>query len=182
MKISKGLQEQLPLPGVSKERRIPMPKNNKIFLVLIILFITACASPARNTESENWIAFSAEKAQADHMLDWLFPGEAEYWSPTEADVRTLEDGLPAYLQENKSAFYMTDAPVWEQLDEYNSQYVGIVLEGRKVILASYLCKGGENTQWKEQFIFVTDGGACYFKFKFDTSTGEFFDLLVNGEA
>ncbi len=154
----------------------------KVFLVLI-LFLTACTSkPARNKEGENWIAFSAEKAQADHMLDWLFPGEAEYWSPTKADVRTLEGGLPAYLQENKSAFYMTDAPVWEQLDEYNSQYVGIVLEGRKIIYASYLCKNGENAKWKEQFIFVADGGACYFKFKFETSTGGFFDLLVNGEA
>ena len=116
------------------------------------------------------------------MLGWLFLGDAEYWSPTKADVRTLQSGLPAYLQENKSAFYMTDAAVWEQLDEYNSQYVGIVLEGRKVIYASYLCRIGEDTNWKENFIFVADGGACYFKFKFDTSTGEFFDLLVNGEA
>ena len=154
----------------------------KIFLVLI-LFLTACTSqPAANTEGENWVAFSADKAQADEMLDWLFPGDAEYWSPTKADVRALESGLPAYLQENKAAFYMTDVPVWEQLDEYNSQYVGIVLEGRKVIYASYLCRIGEDTNWRENFIFVSDGGACYFKFKFDTSTGEFFDLIVNGEA
>jgi hypothetical protein len=159
--------------------------NNRKILLGLILFLTACASqPARNTEGKNCVAFSADKARADQMLNWLFPGEAdaEYWSPTKADVRAIESGLPAYLQENKSAFYMTDAPVWEQLDEYNSQYVGIVLEGRKIIYASYLCRIGEDTHWKEDFIFVADGGACYFKFKFDTSTGEFFDLLVNGEA
>jgi hypothetical protein len=40
----------------------------------------------------------------------------------------------------------------------------------------------KDTNWKENFIFVADGGACYFQFKFDTSTGEFFDLIVNGEA
>jgi len=159
-----------------------MFNNRKIFLVLI-LFLAACTSqPAKNAEGENWVAFSADKAQTDQMLGWLFLGDAEYWSPTKADVRTLQSGLPAYLQENKSAFYMTDVAVWEQLDEYNSQYVGIVLEGRKVIYASYLCRIGEDTNWKENFIFVADGGACYFKFKFDTSTGEFFDLLVNGEA
>ncbi len=164
------------------ERRIPMFNHRKIFLVLI-LYLTACTSqPARNAEGKNWVAFSADKAQADQMLNWLFPADANYWSPTKADIHTLESGLPAYLQENKSAFYMTDALVWEQLDEYNSQYVGIVLEGRKVIYASYLCRIGEDTNWKENFIFVADGGACYFKFKFDTSTGEFFDLLVNGEA
>ena len=159
-----------------------MFNTRKIFLVLI-LFLTACTSqPTPNAEGENWVAFSADKAQADKILDWLFPGEAEYWSPTKADVRALESGLPAYLQENKSAFYMTDTPVWEQLDGYNRQSVGIVLEGRKVIYASYLCQHGTETEWKENFIFVADGGACYFKFKFDTSTGEFYDLQVNGEA
>jgi hypothetical protein len=163
------------------ERRIHMHNNKKFFLALT-LFLTACMSPARNAEGENWVAFSADKAQADEMLNWLFSADAEYWSPTKADIRTLQSGLPVYLQENKSAFYMTDEPVWEQLDEYNSQYVGIVLDGKKVIFASYLCKDGSNTGWKEDFVFVADGGACYFQFKFDTSTGEFFDLLVNGEA
>jgi hypothetical protein len=88
----------------------------KIFL---ILFLTACTSqPAPNAEGKNWVAFSADKAQADQMLDWLFPVKAEYWSPAKADIHKIESGLPAYLQENKSAFYMTDAPVWDQLDEY----------------------------------------------------------------
>ena len=159
-----------------------MLNTRKAFLVLI-LFLTACTSqPVPNAEGENWVAFSADKARADQMLDWLFPAEAEYWSPTEADIRALESGLPAYLQENKSAFYMTETLIWERLDGYNRQYVGIVLEGRKVTYASYLCKNGADTQWKEQLIFVADGGACYFQFKFDTFTGEFFGLLVNGES
>lgn len=149
-------------------------------LLVLILFLSACTAP--QAEGENWVAFSADKARSDRMLDWLFPGEAEYWSPTAADVHALEDGLPSYLQENQSAFYMTETLIWEQLDGYNRQYIGIVLEGRKVIYANYLCQNGTNTEWKEQFIFVADGGACYFQFKFDASTGEFFDLQVNGEA
>jgi hypothetical protein len=159
-----------------------MFNDRKVFFVLILFLIGCTSQPAINAEGENWVAFSADKARADQMLDWLFPTDAEYWSPTKADIYTMQSGLTAYLQENKSAFYMTDAQVWEQLDEYNGQYVGIVLEGRKVIYASYLCKHGNDTEWKERFIFVADGGACYFKFKFDTSTGKFFDLLVNGEA
>lgn len=149
---------------------------------LLMVLVFACASPARNAQSENWVAFSPENAQADEMLGWLFPGNAEYWSPTEADVRTVEDGLPAYLQENESAFYMTETLIWERLDEYNRQYIGIVLDGRKVIYASFLCQGGANTEWKESFVLVADGGACYFQFKYVPSTGEYYDLSVNGEA
>ena len=100
-----------------------MRNNRKIFLVLI-LFLTACtsqpATPAPNAEGENWVAFSADKARTDEMLKWLFSADSEYWSPTEADVLALQSGLPAYLQENKSAFYMTEILVWEQLDVYNS--------------------------------------------------------------
>ena len=163
-------------------------RNNRKILLVLILLITACTSqpqptsPAPNAEGENWVAFSADKARTDEMLKWLFSADDEYWSPTAADVHTLQSGLPAYLQENKSAFYMTEMPIWEHLNEYNSQYVGIVLDGKKVIFASYLCQDGSKTGWKEDFIFVADGGACYFQFKFDTSTGEFYDLLVNGEA
>jgi hypothetical protein len=35
---------------------------------------------------------------------------------------------------------------------------------------------------KKEFAKVLDGGACYFQFKFDPHTGEFFGLQVNGEA
>lgn len=159
-----------------------MSKNKAIYLFLVLCF-TACTSPpAPGVEGENWVAFSAEKAQSDRMLEWLFAADAEYWSPTEADIRTLELGLPAYLQENESAFYMTETLVWERLNEYNRQYVGIVLDGRRVIYANYLCKRGDDEGWKEQFAFVEDGGVCYFQFKFDASTGEFFGLQVNGES
>jgi hypothetical protein len=158
-----------------------MPNLRKALLVLILL-ITACTSPARNAEGEDWVAFSADKARADEMLTWLFPGDAEYWSPTKADIRALEDSLPVYLQENQSAFYMTDVPIWEQLDGYNRQYVGLIIDGKKIIYANYLCKNKVETEWKEQFIFTADGGACYFNFKFNSSTGIFFDLQVNGEA
>lgn len=155
----------------------------KIFFVLMLLFLTACTSQSvSSAKGKDWIAFSADKAQADQMLDWLFPAEAEYWSPTEADIRAVEEDLPAYLQENQSAFLMTESPVWEQLEEYNRQYVGVILEGRKVIYANYLCRNGAEVKWQEQFVFVLDGGACYFQFKYDTSAGQFFDLQVNGDA
>ena len=159
-----------------------MHKNRNVFLVLF-LFLAACTlQPASNLEGDDWVVFSAETAKKYQTLSWLFSGEPEYWSPTIADVRTLEKGLPAYLQDNQSAFYMTQTLVWERLNEYNRQYVGVVLDGKKVIYGNYLCKDAEITGWKEQLIYVADGGACFFQFKFEPSTGRFFDLMVNGNA
>lgn len=154
--------------------------NRKALLVLF-LFLTACTSPAPNVEGENWIIFSAGNAQADQMLDWFFTGDVEYWSPSEADIHAVEDGLPAYLQENLSAFQNTSVPIWEQLDEYKRQYIGVVFEGNKVVYANYFCDE-TGLDWKKEFVMVLDGGACYFQFKFDPNTGEFFGLQVNGEA
>lgn len=158
--------------------------NQRMFLLsgFLVILVSACATATQNIEGENWVAFSAETAQKDQMLDWLFPSDAEYWSPTAADIRALESALPAYLQENRSAFYMTETLIWKRLDEYNRQYIGVVLGGKKIIYASFLCQGGANTEWKEHFILVADGGACYFQFKYEPSTGGYYDLSVNGEA
>jgi hypothetical protein len=41
-----------------------------------------------------------------------------------------------YLR-NKFAFYMTQTLIWDRLDEYNRQYAGVVLEGKKIIYANY---------------------------------------------
>lgn len=157
-----------------------MLKTRKAFPVLF-LFLIACTPSAPNVEGENWIAFSAENAQADQMLDWLFIDDIEYWSPTETDVHAIEDDLPAYLQENESAFYVTGAPIWERLDEYKHQYIGVVLEGERVVYANYFCDA-TGLDWKKEFVMVLDGGACYFQFKFNTDSDEYFGLQVNGEA
>lgn len=156
-----------------------MLNNRKIFLVLF-LFLAACTSPAPKVEGENWVAFSADKAKADQVLDWLFPGDVEYWSPTATDIQTVEDGIAIYLQENADAFYPPQASVWDSLDEYNRQYVGVLLDDRKVIYANFFCNTSQD--WKQEFVMVLDGGACYFQFKFDVQTDRYFDLQVNEEA
>ncbi len=128
---------------------------------------------------EHWVAFSAEHARQSGLDQWLFPDDVEYWSPSVADIQAAEDGVIAFLQENESAFF-TDRPVWERLNEYNRQYIGVVLDDRKILYANFFCS--DDPDWKENFVLVMDGGACYFQFKFDPNTGKFFQLQVNGEA
>ena len=67
------------------------------------------------------------------------------------------------------------------MDDYNRQYVGIILDGKKMVYANYFCDSLE-TEWSKDFVFVLDGGDCYFQFKYDPDSAEFFDLQVNGSA
>jgi len=163
--------------------------NKKYALVLFLItlmsiFTAACSpTPAQNVESEKWVIFSAEQASEQRIGEWLVAGDkaVDYWTPSEKDVILLENSLPAFLQKNSDRFYTPDAPVWERLDEYNRQYIGMILNDSKVIYANYFCNNF-NTDWRKDFVFVLDGGACYFQFNYDADTGIFFDLMVNGEA
>ena len=153
----------------------------KIFLFpsLFLLLVTACSPLPQNIEGEQWVAFSAEHASQSGLNEWLFPDDAEYWSTNATDILAVEDGVTTFLQENESAFF-TDIPVWQRLNEYKRQYIGVILDGKKIIYANFFCS--DQPDWKENFVLVMDGGACYFQFNFDPNTGEFFELQVNGEA
>lgn len=152
-------------------------------ILLASLFIIGCAPATENVEGENWVIFSAEYAKNNRFGTGLVPAstDLEYWTPTEADIRALEDDLPSFLQSNSDQFFVTQSPPWERLSEYQRQYIGLMINGEQVIYANYFCRSF-NENWNKEFVFVLDGGACYFQFKNNPQSGEFFDLHVNGEA
>jgi hypothetical protein len=101
--------------------------------------------------------------------------------PSEADVITIQDGLVSYLEQNSESFYTRDIPIWERMDEYNRQYIGILVDGKRIVYANYFCDSAQK-DWTEEFILVMDGGDCFFQFQYDVDTAEYFNLQVNGSA
>jgi hypothetical protein len=55
-------------------------------------------------------------------------------------------------------------------------------EGKQVIYANFFCQVFDGMDWEEEFVFVSDGGDCYFQVLYHVATGEFSDFSVNGEA
>jgi hypothetical protein len=161
-----------------------MRVKTKHFLILVLIFQlgSACSPTASSLQGEGWVIFPAEHAEEQKLGSWLATGdgEIEYWTPSESDVLALEAGRAAYLQDHADRFY-EGVPVWERLNEYNRQYIGIILGEKKIIYANYFCDSIE-TDWRKDFVFVLDGGDCFFQFKYDVDTAEFFDLQVNGVA
>ena len=154
------------------------------FTLMQQLAIACSFLPAQTVQGEKWVVFPAEQARRQGLADWL--GEdgqpPEYWTPSENDVLALENTLGAYLQQtNSDRLNGQKAPIWERLDEYNRQYIGVIPDGKKIIYANYFCDSLER-DWRKDFLFVMDGGDCFFQFKYDVDAAEFFDLLVNGNA
>lgn len=158
-------------------------KKHYLFVMLALLLISSCTPSARNLQGEHWVIFSAEQSSEWKIGSWFTQNseDMEYWTPTEENVLAVEKELASYLQENPDQFYETGTPVWEKLDEYNRQYIGIILDGKQIIYANYFCDSVE-TNWRKDFVFVMDGGDCFFQFKYDVETAEFFDLQINGVA
>lgn len=63
---------------------------------------------------------------------------------------------------------------------YKRQYVAVLnSKGEKEVWVNCFCSNG-NENWKENLVFVKDGGNCYFNLKINLTTGKYCELIVNG--
>lgn len=68
------------------------------------------------------------------------------------------------------------------LTKYKRQYFAVTNEkGQKEVWVNCFCETG-NPNWKNEPIFVKDGGNCYFNVKINLKTKKYYDFAVNGEA
>ena len=63
-------------------------------------------------------------------------------------------------------------------EKYFMQYVGIVLNGKKLIYINAFPDPGPDGYWKEHTISICDGGNSW-GVLYDPTTGQFFDLAIN---
>ncbi len=124
-----------------------------------------------------------------------------YWTPTLADVFKLNAARD--LVEQK------EPRIAKRTLDYRYQVVGVD-DGTKRVFVNAFCsehpvqrtarcryafsqdKSGDWVEWPAgacpeqrwlyEPVWVKDGGACYFNFKYNPKTGAIFDLVVNGEA
>jgi hypothetical protein len=136
-------------------------------------------APSSPDLNPNGVIFSAEQTQAN--IDVIWPKPEDTWTPAAADVAKLEADLPAFLQGAQHPWLRPDPPIWEREPDYMRQYLGIVENGTEIIYANFFCTA-DDIAWRNEFVFVMDGGDCYFNVKYDPQSGEFFDFSVNGEA
>ncbi|MBE7555497.1 MAG: hypothetical protein HS126_30985 [Anaerolineales bacterium] len=120
------------------------------------------------------VIFSAENAMTTGIAA---KGEA-YWTPSPAEVLALEKQLGPYLQENAPRDY--PGPL-RNLTEYKRQYVGLLVNEQQFIRVNFFCDA-HGMDWQREFVFIADGGSCYFEVKYEVETGKFSALSIHGES
>ena len=157
----------------------------KLFFCLLLLTFTLASAacnlvitpvPAREL-NPNGVIFKPEQTMT--AIDVLGEGVEDTWTPSAADIAALEAGLPAFLQTAENPWLQDDPPIWERVPDYMRQYLGIVEDGQQIIYANFFCTINE-MDWHSEYVFVMDGGDCFFQVKYNPESGEFFDLSVNG--
>jgi hypothetical protein len=133
------------------------------------------------TDSFEGVIFSgasAEQMDLEAMIGFYKTIDG-YWTPSRDDVLAFEERLGPYLQQ--AAPPQTDPSPVSDLNKYRRQYIGILVDGQRVIFANFFCNGNP-TDWQNGLVFPIDGGSCYFDVKYDVETGELYDLSIHGEA
>ena len=173
----------------------------KVIIVLFLMATAACNLPLDlngpteitqtpvelNTDSprvtatadQDWVVITREQAEEMNLGSWMVETDG-FWTPSEDDIVTLEGKIAEYLWQN-STLFNHQPPDWEQLGEYQRQFIGVEREGSKIIYGNYFCNNmGFN--WRQDIISVDDGGDCYFQVEYDVGEGMFIMLIVNGES
>ncbi len=173
-------------------RRIIIPA---ISLILLVFFVS-CKAPETNHPAsdgdtfttpthqntpiidpdQNWVIFTKEQAERKEVASWLVTCDG-LWTPSEDNIRQLEDNLPAYLSQQASLFSSSSG----QLEDYKRQYIGIERTGRQIIFGNFFCSY-QRFEWQTNLLFVEDGGDCFFQVEYDVANSAFIGIWVNGES
>jgi len=129
--------------------------------------------------NQNWVIFTKSQAKRMGVASWPVERD-DYWTPSADDILKLEEKIAEYLSQNSNLLYR-QPPVWERLDEYQRQYIGLELGGKQIIFGNFFCTSGR-VNWREELVFMLDGGDCYFQVEYDVESGSFIMLMVNGES
>lgn len=104
------------------------------------------------------------------------------WQPGEEDIKALEEQLPAVEGLKASICCIKDARVGSVHDYYR-QYVGIVVNGRKLIyinaFARRLTEYGYDW-WRRKPALACEGGEAFWGVLYDPLSQSFSQLAFNG--
>jgi hypothetical protein len=155
-------------------------------VILLFLFM---AVPVTGQEpfvlvSDRSVILNDNQAVKDIIKPCSRPGPPAFqssWPLTRKDARELEVNLPkiSRLGEGNG----NTARQIKNIGQYHRQYVGIVIDGRRLIYInafSSVLSDALDAFWRNKIINVCDGGEAFWGAVYDPLTHTFSHLAING--
>lgn len=99
------------------------------------------------------------------------------WNPQEQTISEIRAGLEPFVRMSATG-QKKRMPEWST---YTFQFQGQEKGGRKFVFVNAYCTAPPEDSTK-RFVFVLDGGPCFFNVKYDPKLHTFFELGFNGDA
>jgi hypothetical protein len=162
-----------------------------IFLHLLTLSFASCSQTKENKGlPSNTYKFNLDTSNFvvlpfDQKFDWIFSDSYKPANLTDEEILQLDTlirkcatEMNNSLEEKIREYYSIDFKKYN----YKRQYIAVFNnKGEKEIWVNGFCNTW-NKRWKEELIFVHDGGNCYFNLKINLSTKNCYQISVNGYA
>jgi hypothetical protein len=101
------------------------------------------------------------------------------WVPSEKDIKELEGNLHKLIAMEATGC-CGRGKLENKPSEYYRQYVGIVVEGEKLIYINAVSNGWRQSKYAPQL--VCDGGKSFWGALYDPKKKQFRSLAFNGQA
>jgi hypothetical protein len=121
---------------------------------------------------------SISLANADESSWSLVQGGT--WTPSDQILSKIKTHLEPYMKSQEKVFGRS----LKKWNTYRFQYQGQEEKGNKFVYINAFCNihGPKGINVRKDFVFVHDGGGCFFQLKYDPIADKFFDAFINGEA
>jgi hypothetical protein len=175
-------------------------------LVILSLVLTVNLSSCRQNRTErkdkNLISTSFHVDHSvfailpfDTTQNWVFK-DSKPAELTNADLTEIEKLLREFIDcynleqerqynETKTRYSSLEINPEDfiiDLKKYKRQYIAVTNnKGEKEVWVNCFCDTWKKN-WRKELIFVLDGGNCYFNLKINVTKGEYYELMVNGDA
>jgi len=175
-------------------------------LLISTFFLTICLTSCGQTINDNRSQQKQDEImKVDTTKIAILPFDTtQYWifkdnKPTDLkkdDLQKIENILTNCINEynlgqekqfididkKRSEYKLDKKNFIIDLTRYKRQYVATInSKGEKEIWINCFCDT-HNKNWRTERIVVKDGGNCYFNLKINLTTGQYYELLVNGDA
>ena len=102
------------------------------------------------------------------------------WEPSDVDIQELEKRF-ALIEDMQAEKCCALGATVSDVHAYYRQYVGIIVNGRKLIYINAIRRGAEHDfDWRAKPLIACDGGFAFWGALYDPEDSRFLDLAFNG--